>query len=73
MSEPYSLRTLVGPELRDKTAPAFCFLAMAAIAAGSSTATGHTLGLAISVGAIFAGFAALKPIDDRARELESEA
>ncbi|ELZ23491.1 hypothetical protein C475_14498 [Halosimplex carlsbadense 2-9-1] len=71
MTAPYSLRTLAAPELRRDTVERFGMLGMGALAAGTGTAVGSALAVALGVVGILAGIVSLKEIDERARELEN--
>jgi|GEM_PF-4122735 len=73
MTEPYSLRTLVAPDLRKETACVFSFMGVAAAVAGYATVVGMWHVFALEIVALIGGLVALSRIDERARELESEA
>ncbi|WP_436931671.1 hypothetical protein [Halosimplex halobium] len=73
MSEPYSLRTLVRPEIRREAAITFGILGLAAIAAGLATASGNVVSLGLALVGIAGGTYGLGELDDKAREIESEA
>ncbi|WP_415381463.1 hypothetical protein [Halosimplex sp. TS25] len=73
MTASYSLRTLAAPELRVNAGVKLLNLGLAAFAAGWATATGDKFTLAVTVVWILSGVGLLKSIDERAREIESEA
>ncbi|QLH83218.1 hypothetical protein [Halosimplex pelagicum] len=73
MTDPYSLRTLAHPELRRDTAVTFGILAIAAVAAGLATPSGNVVSLGLALVGIIGGTHGLGELDDKARELESEA